>query len=81
MDEAPEFQRQVIDALRQPLESRTITINRSQGNYMYPANFICILAEILVPVVIIMTHIGNAYVLKRWLKTISNGCQDLLWTA
>ena len=44
MDEAPEFQRQVIDALRQPLESRTININRSQGNYMYPANFICILA-------------------------------------
>ena len=44
MDEAPEFQRPVIDALRQPLESRTITINRSQGNYMYPANFICILA-------------------------------------
>ena len=44
MDEAPEFQRQVIDALRQPLESRTITINRSQGNYTYPADFICILA-------------------------------------
>ena len=44
MDEAPEFQRQVIDALRQPLESRTITINRSQGNYIYPASFICILA-------------------------------------
>ena len=44
VDEAPEFQRQVIDALRQPLESRTITINRSQGNYIYPANFICILA-------------------------------------
>ena len=44
MDEAPEFQRQVIDSLRQPLESRTITINRAQGNYIYPANFICILA-------------------------------------
>lgn len=44
MDEAPEFQRQVIEALRQPLESRTITINRSQGNYIYPADFICILA-------------------------------------
>lgn len=44
MDEAPEFQRQVIDALRQPLESRTITINRSQGNYIYPADFIFILA-------------------------------------
>lgn len=44
MDEAPEFQRQVIDALRQPLESRTITINRSQGNYIYPADFICIFA-------------------------------------
>ena len=44
MDKAPEFQRQVIDALRQPLESHTITINRSQGNYIYPADFICILA-------------------------------------
>ena len=44
MDETPEFQRQIIDALRQPLESRTITINRSQGNYIYPADFICILA-------------------------------------
>ena len=44
LDEAPEFPRQVIDALRQPLESRTITINRAQGNYIYPANFICILA-------------------------------------
>ena len=44
MDEAPEFQRQVIDALRQPLESSTIIINRAQGNYIYPANFICILA-------------------------------------
>lgn len=44
MDEAPEFQRQVIEALRQPLESRTITINRSQGNYIYPADCICIFA-------------------------------------
>ena len=39
MDEAPEFQRQVIDALRQPLESRTITINscgRSLSLWLLP---------------------------------------------
>ena len=76
MDEAPEFQRQVIDALRQPLESRTITINRSQGNYMYPANFICILAANPCPCGYYHDpHRECIYVLKRWLKTISNGCQ------
>lgn len=44
LDEVAEFPRSIIDALRQPLESRTITITRSHGNYIYPANFICILA-------------------------------------
>ena len=44
IDEAPEFPRYVLDALRQPLESHMITVNRLQNSYEYPADFICILA-------------------------------------
>ena len=44
IDEAPEFPRYVLDALRQPLESHMITVNRLQNSYDYPADFICIVA-------------------------------------
>ncbi len=39
-DELPEFGRVTVEALRQPLESRTITIARAGGTAEYPANFI-----------------------------------------
>jgi magnesium chelatase family protein len=39
-DELPEFPRISVEALRQPLETRTITISRAQGNADFPANFI-----------------------------------------
>ena len=38
LDELPEFQRQTIEALRQPLEDRHITISRARGHITYPAN-------------------------------------------
>lgn len=38
LDEAPEFSRRVLDSLRQPLESGTVTIHRSRGSVTYPAN-------------------------------------------
>lgn len=41
-DELPEFQRQTIEALRQPLEDRTITIARARETVTYPANFLFI---------------------------------------
>jgi magnesium chelatase family protein len=44
LDELPEFNRSVIEVLRQPLEDRTVTISRAKGNYTYPTNFICIAA-------------------------------------
>ena len=39
LDELPEFQRQTIDLLRQPLEDKEIHIARSTGAFTYPADF------------------------------------------
>ncbi|MGR0159739.1 YifB family Mg chelatase-like AAA ATPase [Paenarthrobacter nitroguajacolicus] len=44
LDEAPEYDRRVLDALRQPLESGELVIHRSAGNAAYPARFQLILA-------------------------------------
>jgi magnesium chelatase family protein len=44
LDEAPEFQRGVLDALRQPLESGEITIQRVGGTARYPARFSLVMA-------------------------------------
>ncbi len=40
MDELPEFNRDVLEALRQPLEENVVTIARASGSFTYPANFI-----------------------------------------
>lgn len=42
LDEFPEFDRGVIEALRQPLEDRTITIARARGVVTFPASYILI---------------------------------------
>ncbi len=42
MDEFPEFDRAVIEALRQPLEDRHITISRARGTVTFPAQCILI---------------------------------------
>lgn len=39
LDELPEFQKNSLEVLRQPLEDRVITIGRANGIYTYPANF------------------------------------------
>jgi magnesium chelatase family protein len=44
MDELPEFRRDVLEALRQPLESGSITISRVQSNLHFPARFILVAA-------------------------------------
>ena len=40
LDELAEFQKPVLEVLRQPLEERKIRITRSHGNYVFPSNFI-----------------------------------------
>lgn len=42
LDEFAEFDRRVIDALRQPLESRYIVIDRIHGNYVFPGDFMLV---------------------------------------
>ena len=44
LDEFPEFDRRVIEALRQPLEDRVISIARSKGTALFPARFTLIAA-------------------------------------
>lgn len=39
LDELPEFQRQVLEVLRQPLEDRTVTISRARAAFTFPAQF------------------------------------------
>ncbi|HEY8295705.1 MAG TPA: ATP-binding protein, partial [Micrococcaceae bacterium] len=44
LDEAPEYERKVLDALRQPLESGELILHRSAGTASYPARFQLVLA-------------------------------------
>lgn len=39
-DEITEYNKSVLEALREPLEENKIVINRLSGNYVYPCNFI-----------------------------------------
>ena len=40
LDELPEFKRNVLEVLRQPLENGEITVSRAAGNCSFPADFI-----------------------------------------
>lgn len=44
MDEFPEFDRRVLEALREPLEEGSITVARAKGSVRYPADFILLAA-------------------------------------
>ena len=44
LDELPEFGRDSIEALREPLESKEIRITRAKSSYVYPADFVLIAA-------------------------------------
>ncbi len=42
LDELPEFQRTVLEVMRQPLEDRVITISRAKFTVEYPASFMLV---------------------------------------
>lgn len=45
LDELPEFPRQVLESLRQPLEDRKVSISRASGSLTFPAQFILLAAQ------------------------------------
>lgn len=44
LDEFPEFEKRVIESLRQPLEDNLVSISRAKGNAIFPSNFILVAA-------------------------------------
>ncbi|MBA3733123.1 YifB family Mg chelatase-like AAA ATPase [Patescibacteria group bacterium] len=42
LDEFPEFDKKVLESLRQPLEDREVTVSRAKGSVRYPAHFILV---------------------------------------
>jgi magnesium chelatase family protein len=61
MDEFAEFQRPVLEALRQPMEDGKITLVRSKGTFTYPAKFTLVAATNLCP----CGNLGNPVVLCK----------------
>ncbi|MEI6499036.1 MAG: YifB family Mg chelatase-like AAA ATPase [bacterium] len=45
MDEFPEFPRNVLEALRQPLEDGVVTVSRATGSITFPAKFLLVAAQ------------------------------------
>ncbi|MBW2129300.1 MAG: YifB family Mg chelatase-like AAA ATPase [Deltaproteobacteria bacterium] len=44
LDELPEFRKNVLEVLRQPMEDREVTISRASSSVTYPANFMLVAA-------------------------------------
>lgn len=42
LDELPEFHKEALEILRQPLEDGTVTITRASGTYSYPCNMMLV---------------------------------------
>lgn len=44
LDEFPEFEKRVLESLRQPLEDNIVSISRARGSAIFPSNFILVAA-------------------------------------
>ena len=44
LDEAPHFSREVLEVLRQPLEDKKVEVSRIGGSFIFPADFMLVLA-------------------------------------
>ncbi len=49
LDELPEFNKNIVESLRQPLEQKMVQINRAENTITLPCNMICVCAMNLCP--------------------------------
>lgn len=80
LDELPEFKRQVLEVLRQPLEDRVVTISRAKMTVDYPASFMLIASMNPSPSGDFYDPNGNngdpEHVVRRYLAKISGPLMD-----
>lgn len=70
LDEFPEFDRRVLESLRQPLEDRKVHISRAKGSVVFPTHFILIAAMNPPP------HNATAADIVRYERKISGPIMD-----
>lgn len=80
LDELPEFQRSALEALRQPLEDREVTISRAALSVKYPASFMLVAAMNPSPAGALKDEHGNLTAspqqIQRYLAKISGPLLD-----
>ena len=81
LDELPEFPRNVLEALRQPLEERTVTIARARGTLHLPARFQLIAAMNPCPCGRAgQRHVGCGCTPRPRCTATGAACRDPCWT-
>ncbi|MEN6520450.1 MAG: YifB family Mg chelatase-like AAA ATPase [Armatimonadota bacterium] len=80
LDELPEFRRDVLEVLRQPIEDGQVTIARAQASLTYPARFMMVAAMNPCPCGFFGDHVKpctcTPHVIQRYLQRISGPLLD-----
>ena len=80
LDELPEFKRDVLEVMRQPIEDGTVTIARAQASLTYPANFMLVAAMNPCPCGFFNDHLRactcTPQMINRYLQRISGPLLD-----
>ena len=80
LDEFPEFQKDVLEGLRQPLEDGEVTIARAQAAFTYPAGFMLVAAMNPCPCGFFNDHLRQCsctpQIIARYLQRISGPLID-----
>lgn len=80
LDEFPEFKRDVLEVMRQPLEDGNVTIARAQASLTYPAQFMLVAAMNPCPCGFFNDHIKactcTPQMISRYLQRISGPLLD-----
>jgi len=80
LDELPEFRRDVLEVMRQPIEDGKVTIARAQASLTYPAQFMLVAAMNPCPCGFYNDHLKactcNPHMIQKYLQRISGPLLD-----